>query len=286
MVLVAGAGGAVGRHVIAACRAQGRPLRVLSRDAERLRTTVGVRPEDEVVAADLTVPGSLDRVCDGVDVVISTVGAPLTFDLRARRSYMEVDFAGNARLLDAARAAGVSKFVYVSVWGARELPDLEYTAAHERFVDRLAASGMSYAVVRPTGCYWVMLEVLRMAARGLGVVIGRGDARINPVHEADVAEVTAAAISGVDREIGVGGPDIFTRRRIVELAFEVLQRKPRIVSVPPRVFSAMTALARPVNRRVHAFLAFGAAVSTREVVAPAVGRRDLRSYFATHAEGA
>jgi hypothetical protein len=48
----------------------------------------------------------------------------------------------------------------------------------------------------------------------------------------------------------------------------------------------MTALARPVNRRVHAFLAFGAAVSTREVVAPAVGRRDLRSYFATHAEGA
>ena len=210
----------------------------------------------------------------------------MTLDLRARRSYMEVDFGGNARLLDAARDAGVSKFVYVSVWGGRELPDLEYTAAHERFVDRLATSGIPYAVVRPTGCFWVMLEVLRMAARGLGVVIGRGEARTNPVHEADVAEVTAAAIDGADREVGVGGPEVFTRRQIVELAFEVLQRTPRIVSVSPKVFSAMTALAKPFNRRVHAFLRFGAAVSTREVVAPAVGRRDLPSYFAAHVAGA
>lgn len=275
-VLVAGATGTLGRAVVRQLKKEGHWVRGLGRSVPRLREL----PLDETFEADLTDPESLRGCCDGVDAVLSCAGASMQLtDLGDRRSFEAVDFAGNRNLLAEARRAGVSKFVYVSVHGADRLLATEYARAHERFVALLRESGLPSTVIRPTGFFSVFAEILQMARKGRGLLIGSGEARTNPVHEEDVAAVCVEALDRQEAEISVGGPEVMSRRRIAEVAFEVLGTKPRITSIPPWVFHALVAPARLWNRRLHALMAFGAAVSVVDVVAPTVGRRDLRSYF-------
>lgn len=279
-ILIAGATGTLGRAAIGHLKAQGDFVRGLGRYVPTLRPL----PLDETFEGDLTNPESLEGCCDGVDTVLSCAGASMRLDTWGDRlSFAEVDFAGNRNLLAEAQRAGVGRFIYVSLHAAESLLRTEYARAHEAFVALLRRSGLPSTVIRPTGFFSFFGEILRMARKGQGVVIGSGTARTNPVHEEDVAAVCAEAVRGTESEISVGGPDTFTRREIVELAFDVAGRppgsRPKIRTIPPWVFRGLVAPVRLLNPRIHALMAFGAAVSVIDVVAPAVGRRDLQTYF-------
>ena len=272
---MAGATGRLGGHVVRELMRRGHRVRALSRAPGRLEGVV-----DEVFRADLTDPASLRGACEGVDAVLSCAGASLRMDdFRDRRRYRDVDLAGNLNLLERAEAAGVGKFVYVSLFGGEELAHTGYAAAHEGVVRALAASGLPHTVVRPTGFFSFFEEILKMARKGRGPVLGSGEARTNPVHEADVAEACASAVELPEREVAVGGPEVYTRREIVEEAFRALGREPKLVHVPVWAFRGATALARPLNPRLHALLEFGVEVSRVDAVAPAYGTRTLGAHF-------
>lgn len=275
-VFVAGAAGTLGRAVVRQLKEQGHWVRGLSRSVRRLRGL----PLDETFEGDLTDPESIQGCCDRVDAVLSCAGASMRLDdFAERRSFEAIDFAGNRNLLAEARRAAAAKFVYVSLHAADRLLATEYARSHERFVALLRSSGMPSTVVRPTGFFSVFGEVFQMARKGRGVVIGSGEARTNPVHEEDVAAVCVEALGRPEAEIAVGGPEVYTRRQIVEIAFEVAGRPAKITRIPSWLFRGLVAPTRLWNRRLHALMVFGAAVSVVDVVAPAVGRRDLRSYF-------
>lgn len=280
-ILVAGATGTLGRATVRELKDRGHFVRGLGRWVPLLRQL----PLDETFEGDLTNPESLEGCCDGIDAVLSCAGASMHLDTWGdTRSFKAVDFPGNRNLLAEARRAAVGRFVYVSLYAAEGLLRTEYARAHERFVELLRGSSLPYTVVRPTGFFGFFGEVLRMAQKGQGVLIGSGATRTNPVHEEDVAAACAEALVGTESEMSVGGPDIYTRREIVELAFEVVGRKPRIVRIPSWVFRGLVAPVRLMNPRLYALMAFGAAVSSIDVVAPAVGRRHLRAYFQSLAE--
>jgi uncharacterized protein YbjT (DUF2867 family) len=135
-------------------------------------------------------------------------------------------------------------------------------------------------VIRPTGYFSFFAEILKLERQGRGMVIGSGEARTNPIDEADLAEVCVRAVDEEVQEVDVGGPDVFTRREIVELAFAALGRPPQVRSLPPRLFRSVARVAKPLNLRLAALLDFGAAVSQVDAVAPANGRRTLDAYSA------
>lgn len=275
-ILIAGATGTLGRAAVRQLKERGDFVRGLGRYVPTLRPL----PLDETFEGDLTNPESLEGCCDGVDTVLSCAGASMRLDIWGDRiSFSAVDFAGNRNLLAEAQRAGVGRFIYVSLHAAESLLRTEYARAHEGFVALLRRSGVPFTVIRPTGFFEFFGEILRMAQKGQGVVIGSGTARTNPVHEEDVAAVCAEAVRGTESEISVGGPHTLTRREIVELAFDVAGRPPKIRSVPPWLFRGLVSPVRLLNPRIHALMVFGAAVSTIDVVAPAVGQRDLRTYF-------
>lgn len=279
-ILVTGASGHAGRHLVRALKDGGYTVRTLSR---RERPAGGA---DEHVQADLTKPATLGEVCEGVDAVVSCAGAPLSLGMADRASFMKVDFEGNRNLLDEAQLVGVKRFVYVSVYGGPKLMHTEYAKAHEYFVLALENSGLSHTVVRPTGYFYFFLELLKMARQGRGVVIGNGKARTNPIHEADVARLCVEALQSGASEILAGGPDTFTRQELVELAFEVAGKEPKITHLPLHLFTGAARVLRPLNARVAGLLDFGAAVSTTDAVAPARGMNTLRAYFEAHAAAA
>jgi uncharacterized protein YbjT (DUF2867 family) len=281
--LVAGATGQLGKCVLTELKQRGYAVRAIARDAGKL-AGLGI---DETVTADLTEPETLRGVADGVEFVISCAGATMNMNnFGDRKSFYEVDHQGNRNLLAEAKRAGVKKFVYVSLACADQLRRTEYADAHEKFVEDLRASGMPHTVVRPTGFFGFMLEILKFAGKGRGILIGDGACRTNPIHQADVAAACVEAVESNQPEMAVGGPDVLTRRQITEQAFDVLQRKPNVMSISPGVFKLIISPLRLVNRRIHALMDFGIAVTQIDVVAPAYGSRQLRTYFEDAVRGA
>jgi uncharacterized protein YbjT (DUF2867 family) len=279
-ILVAGSSGKLGTAVVHELKQRGYGVRALSRTktgAQRLSALT-----DNVHVGDITVPESIQRACEGVDAVISCAGASMDLrNLRDRSTFTQVDLHGNANLLHASKQAGVRKFIYVSVAGARLLPELEYCRAHIGFEEHLASSGIPYTIIQPTGFFYLFGEILGMAKRGAGVVIGSGACRSNPVHEQDVAEACVNALEWNEQTITLGGPEVFSRKEMVLRAFAAAGKKPFIISVPPVIFTMMAAPMRFINPRIHALLLFGAAVSSIDAVVPPRGTRRLDDYYRT-----
>lgn len=259
-------------------RASRHRLRALSREA---------LPVAAIKQGDALSPEALRGACEGAEVVFSCLGASLSLSLgKGWRSFSSVDTPANLNLLAAARAARVRRFVYVSFSGAQELLHLDYSRAHERVVEALARSGLSYAVLRPVGFFSALGELQELARRGFVPEIGDGRSRTNPIHDADLAEACAEAIeaeeSGVERPLG--GPEILTRRQISELAFEGLGRPPKVLRIPPRLMKLNALLLRPLHPRLSHAISFFATIATREAVVPAYGARTLREFFRERAQ--
>ncbi len=151
-VLVAGATGQTGQHIVAVLQAQGYRVRALVRDTDAARQQLG--PDVALAEGDVKDPASLTAAVTGTHAVISSIGA------RGKdgpdRPEM-VDYQGVRNLVDAARAAGVSQFVLVSSRGVtheghplnRIFGDvLVWKLKGE---DYLRESGLAYTVVRPGG---------------------------------------------------------------------------------------------------------------------------------------
>ncbi len=272
--LVAGATGYLGGYVARELKKRGCFVRALARSPEKLDS---IRDElDEVVVGEVTQPDTLAGICDGIDVVFSSIGITKQ---KGKLTFKDVDYQGNVNLLREAQKAGVRKFIYVSVYNGPELVHLDIVKAHEDFVAELEASGLDYAVIRPTGYFSDMGEYLKMARNGRVWLVGSGDNRMNPIHGADLAVVCVDAMEGTRREIEIGGPETFTYRQIAELALTTAGKKSRISSVPLFVIRLSIALLKLLSRHNGELLAFFATMMTSDMVAPAAGTHRLEDHF-------
>lgn len=278
-LLVTGATGHLGRAVIRELHNRGYWIRALVRDTGKLQDTRAVI--NEVVAGDVADSSLLERVCNSVDVLFSCLGSPISLSpSKERTSHRDVDYTLNKKLLDAAMHANISKFVYVSIFGAEKLRHLEYVQAHEDFVDDLKQSGIKHAVVRPTGFFYSLAEIVKLARNPVMVLIGTGEKRTNPIHEDDLAVVCADAIEGERSEYAAGGRETYTRKQINELAFAALGKKPRMIKVPPSLIKAGLRTVQPFDQRLYELLVFLVSVTQVECVAPQTGAHSLESYYA------
>ena len=105
-VLVAGSTGYLGGFVCRELAARGHFVRALARSPEKLAP---LRDSlDEIVEAEITQPETLGHICDGIDVVFSSVGITRQKD---GLTFRDVDYQGNKNLLEAALRAQVRKCV-------------------------------------------------------------------------------------------------------------------------------------------------------------------------------
>ncbi|HQU73350.1 MAG TPA: SDR family oxidoreductase [Calditrichia bacterium] len=277
-ILIAGASGRLGTYLVPALHQNGYRVTALTRLPEHV-SMVGSFLSNTVLC-DLANPDNLTSHLQGQEIVFSCAGASLDIgNLRDRQTFYDIDFHGNAMLLEAALNAGVRKFVYVSVFGGPEQRHLAYSDAHERFADSLRESGISYCIIRPTGFFGIFDQLFDMARKGRAIMIGDGSSRTNPIHEADLALACLQAIEGTQTDIDVGGPEILSRRETLELAFEVLGKKAKISGVPPLLFKTAAALASPFQPRIADLLAFGTEVSIEDTIAPQFGKHRLIDYY-------
>lgn len=191
-VLVVGAGGFIGRHVVARLLAAGVSVTVCGRDAGRLRRQ---HPGAAALACDLARDSEDDwrgRLA-GIHVVVNAAG--LIRD-SGPGGMAAVHAEGPARLFRACRAAGVRRVVQISALGADEGARTPYHRTKKAAEDALLGLGLDACVVRPSlvvgrgGGSTALFGAL--AALPLRGRLGGG--AVQPIHVDDLAELIARLV--------------------------------------------------------------------------------------------
>ncbi|MFJ6048782.1 NAD-dependent epimerase/dehydratase family protein [Streptomyces sp. NPDC092307] len=110
-ILVTGASGFLGGHLVDGALRQGHQVRALVRPG-RAAVRLGSLPGVEVVTGDLTDGESLQRAAQGCEAVLHS--AARVVDHGSRAQFEAANVIGTQRLLAAARSAGARRFVFVS----------------------------------------------------------------------------------------------------------------------------------------------------------------------------
>ena len=281
-IAIAGGTGALGRRVVVRALEAGWRVKLLTRDEARVPEALRARVTP--VVGDGRDAAVARTLVEGVDAIFSCAGASVALGFgHGWRGYRAVDPAINRALIDAAAAGGKPRFVYVSVFHTPAMRGLAYVDAHERVVAMLAQAGLPHAVIRPTGFFSAIVPTyLDLARKGAVPEIGDGTARTNPIADDDLAAVCMEAIAsaGAAEAIDVGGPEVVTRRGIVDLAAAALGRTAKVRRVPPWLARAGSAGFRLVHPRMGQFARFIVAISTLDLIAPAHGHARLGPAFA------
>ena len=273
-VLVAGSTGYLGKFIVQNLVAKKIRTVALARHSAKIEA---FRKDIKIFEAEVTNAASLINCCDGVDVVISSIGITRQQD---GLSYMDVDYQANINLLTEAKRSGVKKFIYVSVFHGDQLKQLQICQAKEKFVKALSESGIDYCVVRPTGFFSDMTEFYNMACKGRIYLFGKGEYQSNPIHGDDLAKVCIDAISDVKKEILVGGPEVFTQVELAQLAFKAADKPVKITFIPDWVRRSLLTLCKLfLNAKKYGPVEFFLNVLAMDMKAPKYGVQKLSSYF-------
>jgi uncharacterized protein YbjT (DUF2867 family) len=245
--MVTGAFSFTGRYIAARLLELGREVRTLTRHPQS-ESPFGAR----VVAfpLDFEAPEDLVASLRGVDTVYNT------YWIRSPRAELTFQRAlvNTAVLLRAAREAGVRRVVQLSVSNASTSSRLPYFRAKAVAEEGLAASGLSYAIVRPTLVFAredVLVNNIAWLLRRLPlfVIPGSGRYTLQPVAAEDVAELSVAAGAGEDRIVlDAAGPDILSFDDLVRLIRETVGSRTAVLHTRPRIALALSAMVGSVMR--------------------------------------
>lgn len=260
MVLVAGSTGFLGREICRRLRDRGVAARGLVRSSSDQAVVAGLQAQGvETVVGDVKDRASLDRACRGADAVISTVTT--TRSRGAGDSLESADHDGQLRLVDAARRAGVRRFVFVSFSG-RIGRDDALTVAKRAVERRILESGLTYTILRPTYFMevWLGPHLGFDAANAKARVYGDGENPISFIALADVAEFAVRALDTAAAEnatIELGGPEALSPHAVIRIFEEVGGRRFDVEHVPESALEAAQASATDSLQRTFAVLSLG-----------------------------
>lgn len=282
-VLIAGATGYLGRYVAQTFQQDGYRVRALVRNEQKLaQPGAGLAPAvrdciDEIHIGDVTQPATLKGIAEGVDVVFSSISL---MGQTGRLTWHDVDYLGNVNILNEALAAGVRKFVFISVFDAQAVREIPIVKAHEDFAKALAASGLEYTIIRPTGFFSDMGEFLTMAQSGRVYLLGDGETALNPIHGSDLARVCVDAAADHRTEINAGGPQTYTWNEVAALAFAAAHKSPHVTRLPLSLARFGVRLAHVVKPQTADLWKFFVEGAAQNHVAPAYGTHRLEEHFA------
>jgi len=162
------------------------------------------QPEREGVtwiAGALDTPDRLAEMAAGSDVVMHIAGV---VNVPTRAAFEVGNATATGHVIDAARVAGVSRFIHVSSLAAREPGLSNYGWSKERAEIIVQASDLDWTIVRPPAVFGPgdteMLDLFRMARRGIALLPPTG--RMSAIYVDELARLLVALAADRDASIG------------------------------------------------------------------------------------
>jgi len=236
-VVLLGATGFVGHHVLPRLSADGHECLALSRYRMSCRD-LSIIPRVEVRQADVYDPAKLAEALSGADAVINMVGI-LNESGRRGKGFHKAHVELVERVLEGCRSAGVRRFVHVSALNAGKGRS-HYLSSKGQAEERIRqATDIAGTILQPSVIFGAEDSFFNRFAGLLRLApvlpLACPDARMQPVWVGDVAAVVAASLaddSTIGETLVLVGPRDYSLRELVEFTASVIDRKPRIIGLP------------------------------------------------------
>ena len=156
-VLLAGAFGNLGFEILKCLTSEG--YEVIAADLKEKENN-GLEGKYTFRSIDATNPKTLEGLCDGCEIVITTMG--LTGASTKFTAY-DIDYQGNMNLYNEAVKAGVKKFNYISVIACDEPGAEKVPLLHSKYMveEDLKKGPLDYVIYRPTGYFYDIAKVFK-----------------------------------------------------------------------------------------------------------------------------
>ncbi len=229
MILITGATGYIGRHLVSRLVAQGERPRCLVRDTQR---TASILPADKVefVQGNTTQPDSLGAAMRGVDTVVHA--AFLTADRKqsAGNHYQETNVQGTANVIKAAQDAGVKRIIEMSGLGTK--PDKPGSYMQGRYLAEkmLKESGLDWTIIQPSVLFGKDAPFIKGLSNLIHTapvvpLIGGGKIMFQPIYVEDVVTVVIKVLDDPARKTyTIGGPEYYSFTQIIDALLRAMHK--------------------------------------------------------------
>jgi len=244
VILVTGATGFLGRHLVERLLAENYPVRILI--PEQKAGDLPWEGTPEVVVGSILDEEALFRAATGAHVIIHLENAQWWGN---PRDLERVELMGTRNLITAARAARVGRIITMSHLGASPAsayPLMRYKGLVE---DALRASGLAYTIIRSGLIFgeddaFINHIAMQLAITpGIYLMPGRGEVVLHPIYINDVVSVLVGclqALDTVDNVIEIGGPEYITLEDLIRTVMRVSGISRVVIGVPPYLLRWVT----------------------------------------------
>ncbi|WP_267435667.1 NAD(P)H-binding protein [Sphingomonas sp. GM_Shp_1] len=242
IVAVTGATGFVGRAVVDRAAGSGLSLRALTRRAQPSRAGI------TWIAGALDKPESLATLVEGAEAALHIAGVVNAPD---RDGFVAGNIEGTRAMVEAAKAAGIRRFVHVSSLSAREPGLSVYGWSKREAEDIVMDSGLDWTIVRPSGIYgphdteW--LDVFRTARLGLALMPPPGRLSLIAVEDFARLLTTLVAADGPRSVLEVDDGQALTHAELAQAMGAAVGRRVMALHLP----KGLLQLGARIDRRLR-----------------------------------
>lgn len=257
MILVTGATGLIGRHLINRLMADGHPLRVLLDESKRKRI---FWDEDDpaapqVIAGTLMDEEALYRAVSGVYLIIHLENAMWW---GRQRDLERVEIVGTRNLIAAARSARVGRILTLSHLGASPSSAFTLLRLKGQLEALIRDSGLAYTIIRPGVVFAADDVFINHIAMSLSLnpffclLPGIGEVVLHPVYIDDLIEAICRCLDDirtVDETIEIGGLEYITLADLLQTVMRLTGMPRFVISVPPYLLRLFVRIQNLIFRR-------------------------------------
>jgi uncharacterized protein YbjT (DUF2867 family) len=244
-VFLTGATGFVGRHMLKRLLAEGHTVRALVRAPQKASALA--QEGIELVAGDVAEGTGLDQGMRGCDAGIHLVGIIVE---KGNNTFERVHHLGTRNVAEAAKRAGIRRFIQMSALGVRGDGVAAYQTSKWRGEEEVRKCGIPYCVLRPSlifgpddGFVTQMMATMRSAPL-FRPVPGDGSPKFRPIFIGDVTACFVRALTSeaaTNQTIAIGGADELSLNEVLaEIARCAGVRKPAVHIPMPLMFAGAT----------------------------------------------
>ena len=277
-IVLAGAFGNLGAEILKQLVAAGHE--VVAADLKEVPVK-GLAGKYTFRAIDATKPETLEGLCDGTEIVITTMG--LTGASTKVTSY-DIDYRGNMNLYAECKRAGVKKFNYISVISCDEPGAEKVPMLHAKYLveQEIKKQPMDYVIYRPTGYFYDIAKVFKpyIDKGEMQLLKGYGGVKANVVDCEDFAAFIVAHMNDTNVTYNVGGKETYTYEEMAKMCFDAAGKPLKIKWAPIWLFGILANLPKIKKAGKHDIILFSKWTLSHDLVGDtATGDKSFAAYI-------
>ena len=280
-VVLAGAFGNLGGEILKVLCSK--DVEVVAADLKE-RKIEGLEGKYKFVSIDATNPQTLSGLCDGADVVITTMG--LTGASVKFTSY-DIDYRGNMNLYREAEKAGVKTFNYISVISCDEKGAEKVPMLHAKYMveEEIKKGKMDWVIYRPTGYFYDIAKVFKpYVDKGeMQLLKGYGTVKANVVDCPDFATFIVNHMCDKNKSYNVGGKETYSYVEMARMCFDAADKPLKIKWAPIWLFGVLAKLPKIKKEGKRDIILFSRWTLSHDLVGDTkIGEHSFKEYIKSY----